>query len=280
MGCFSKKMSRVTIFFENFCSNESDVSSMEKTKSKDHCQLSTTIWIHSQITYLLQKFFSKQNLKNERLSTTWKFLNANRNAASLVVRLKTVQTPLHNEQQTPVLQGLTSAWSQKKLCHVFRRQNLKSSHSVFLHVWSQFNVLVQFGKTLPKAPIKTTIFSTAVCRSDCLSKNFHRNKLPYWSSVVTWTFWVSLVLHTGSKDTRWGQFGIAITLVIQGNTRHTLQSKEFRSVFSYIVFDERRNIVRSFAKEPLEISLLRSCEKICHLKLLLVPRSATNLKFV
>ena len=103
MGCFSKKMSRVTIFIENFCSNESDVSSMEKTKSKDHCQLSTTIWIHSQITYLLQKIFSQQNLKNELLSTTWKFLNANRNATSLVVRLKTVQTPLHNEQHTPVL---------------------------------------------------------------------------------------------------------------------------------------------------------------------------------
>ena len=165
-----------------------------------------------------------------------------------------------------MLQRLTFAWSQKKLCHVFRRQNLKSSLSDFLHVWSTFDVLVQFAKTLPKSPIKKTNFSTAVCRSDCLSKNFHRNKLPYWSSLVTWRFWVSLVLNTGSKDTRWGQVGIAVTLLIQDNTRHILQSKVFGSVFWYIVFDGRRNIVRSFAKEPLERSLLRSCEKFCHLK--------------
>ena len=96
-----------------------------------------------------------------------------------------------------------------------------------------FKVLVQFAKKLPKAPIKIKNFSTAVCRSDCSSKSFHRNKLPYWSSLVTWTSWVSLVLYTGSKDTTWGQFGIAITLLLQGNTRHTLQSKVFRSVFWY-----------------------------------------------
>ena len=254
------------IFIENLFSNEIDVLSMEKTtKSRNNCQLSTTIWMYSKVTYLFHNLFSKQNLKNELLSTTWKFPNANRNATSLVVRLKTAQSPLQKEQQTPVLQRLTSAWSQKKFCHVFHRQNLKSSHSDFLLVRSKFNVMVQFSNTLPKAPIKTTIFSTAVCRSDFLSKNFQRNKLPYWSSVVTWTFWVSLVLYTGSKHTNWGQSGIAITLLIQGNTRRILQSQKFRSVLWYIVFDERRNIVRSFAKEPLEISLLRSCENFCHM---------------
>ena len=266
MGSFSKKISRVTIFIENFFPNENDVLSKEKTKSRNQCQLSTTIWMYSQITYLFNRFFSKQNLKNELLSTNWKFPNVNRNATFLVVRLKMAQSPLQKEQQTPVLQRLTSAWIQQKLCHVFHRQNLKSSHSDFLHDWSKFNVLVQLAKTLPKAPIKTTIVSTAVCRSVCLSKNFFRNKLPYWSSVVTWTFWVSLVLYSGSKDTKWGQFGIAITLLIQGNTQHTLQSKVFRSVFWYIVFVERRNILRSFEKEPLEISLLRSCENFCHMK--------------
>ena len=239
---------------------------MEKTKSGNHCQLATTIWMYSQITYLFQRLFSKRILNNELHSTTWKFPNVNRNATSLVVRLKTAELALQREQQTLVLQRLTSAWSQKKFCHVFHRQNFKSSHSDFLHVRSKFNVMVQFSNTLPKAPIKTTIFSTAVCRSDFLSKNFQRNKLPYWSSVVTWTFWVSLVLYTGSKDRKWGPFGIAITLLIQRNKRHTLQSKVFRSVFWYIVFDERRDIVRSFAKEPLEINLLWSCEKFCHKK--------------
>ena len=236
------------------------------TKSRNNCQLSTTIWMYSQITYLFYKFFSKQNLKNEVLSTTWKFPNVNRNATSLVVRLKTARSPLQKEQQTLVLQRLTSAWSQQKLCHVFHRQNLKSSHSDFLHVWSKFNVLLQFAKTLPKAPIKVTNFSSAVCRSDCSSKNFFGNKLPYWCSLITWSFLVSLVLYTGSKHTSWGQFGIAITLLIQSNTRHTLQSKVFRSVFWYIVFVERRNILSSFAKEPLEISLLRSCGNFCHMK--------------
>ena len=222
MGSLSEKISRVTIFVENFFSNECDVLSMEKTKGRSHCQLSITIWMYSKITYLFHKLFSKQNLKNELLSTTWKFPNVNRNATSLVVGLKTAELALQREQQTVVLQRLTSAWSEKKLCHVYHRQHLKSSHSEFLHVISKFNVLVQFAKTVPKAPIKTTIFSTAVCMSDCLSKNFHRNKLPYWSSVVTWTFWVSLVLYTGIKDTQWSQFGIAITLLLQANTRHTL----------------------------------------------------------
>ena len=266
MGSFSKKISRVTILIENFFSNECDVLSMEKTKGRSHCQLSITIWMYSKITYLFHKLFSKQNLKNELLSTTWKFPNVNRNATSLVVGLKTAELALQREQQTVVLQRLTSAWSEKKLCHVFHRQNLKSTLSDFFHVRSKFNFLVQSFETLPKAPIKTTFFSTAVCRSDCLSKNLHRNKLPYWSSVVTWTFWVSLVLYTGSKDKKWGPFGIAITLLIQRNKRHTLQSNVFRSVFWYIVFDERRNIVRSFAKEPLEINLLWSCEKFCHKK--------------
>ena len=173
------------LFFKwNWCV----VNGKKTTKSRNNCQLSTTIWMYSQITYLFYKFFSKQNLKNEVLSTTWKFPNVNRNATSLVVRLKTARSPLQKEQQTLVLQRLTSAWSQQKLCHVFHRQNLKSSHSDFLHVWSKFNVLLQFAKTLPKAPIKTTIVSTAVYRSDFLSKNFQRNKLPFWSSVVTWTF--------------------------------------------------------------------------------------------
>ena len=195
---------------------------MEKTKSGNHCQLATTIWMYSQITYVFQKLFSKRKLNNELPSTIWKFPNVNRNVTSLVVRLKTAQPPLQKEQQTPLLQRLTSMWSQKKLGHVFHRHNLKSSHSDFLHVRSKFNVLVQFAKTLPKASIKTTIFSTAVCRSDCLSK-----KLP---SKQTSTLEVSghvnvlsvLVLYTGSKDTKWGQFGIAITLLLQPNTRHTL----------------------------------------------------------
>ena len=191
MGSFSKKISRVTIFIENFFSNENDVLSLKKTtKSRNNCQLSTTIWMYSKVTYLFHNLFSKQNLKNELFSTNWKFPNVNRNATFLVVRIKTAQAPLQKERQTPVLQRLTSAWIQQKLWHVFHGQNLKSSHSDFLHVWSKFNVLVQLAKTLPKAPIKTTIVSTAVCRSDCLSKNFFRNKLPYWSSVVTWTFWV------------------------------------------------------------------------------------------
>ena len=128
--------------------------------------------------------------------------------------------------------------------------------------------------------LKQQLFQVLFAGPIFLSKNFHRNKLPFWSSVVTWTFWVSLVLYTGSKDTKWGHFGIAITLLLQGNTRHTLQSKVFWSVFWYIVFDGRTNIVRSFAKEPLEISLLRSCEKFCHMKFFLVPRSSTILKFV
>ena len=77
------------IFIENFFSNESDVLSMEKTtKSRNNCQLSTTIWMYSKVTYLFHKLFSKQNLKNELHSTTWKFPNANRNATSLVVRPK------------------------------------------------------------------------------------------------------------------------------------------------------------------------------------------------
>ena len=202
MGSFSKKFSRVTIFIENFFSNEIDVLSIEKTKSGNHCQLATTIWMYSQITYVFQKLFSKRKLNNELPSTIWKFPNVNRNVTSLVVRLKTAQPPLQKEQQTPVLQRLTSMWSQKKLCHVFHRHNLKSSHSDFLHVRSKFNVLVQFAKTLPKASIKTTIFSTAVCRSDCLSKNFHRNKLPHWKSVVTWTFWVfwSYILEAKTQN--------------------------------------------------------------------------------
>ena len=128
----SGKRSRQSQFsLKTFFSNVSDVLSMEKTKSRNHCQLSTTIWMYSQITYPFHKFFSKQNLKNELLSTTWKFPNVNRNATSLVVCVKTAQPPLQKEQQTPVLQRLTSAWSQKKLCHVFHRQNLKSSYCVF-----------------------------------------------------------------------------------------------------------------------------------------------------
>ena len=59
--------------------------------------------MYSQITYLFHKFFSKQNLKNELLSSTWKFPNVNLNATSLVVRLKTAQSPLQKEQETPVL---------------------------------------------------------------------------------------------------------------------------------------------------------------------------------
>ena len=195
---------------------------MEKTKCRNHCQLSTTIWMYSQITYLFPKFFSKQNLKNELFSTTWKFPYVYRNATYLVVRLKMAQTPLQKVQQSPVLCRLTSAWSPKKALPRVSSTKLEVEPFWFLHVRSKFNVLVQFAKTLPKAPIKTTIFSTAVCRSDCLSKNFHWNKLPYWNSVVTWTFWVSLVLYTGSKDTQWGQFGIAMTLLLQANTRHTL----------------------------------------------------------
>ena len=160
-------------------------------------------YTHRLHTYF-KSFSASKTWKTSFFSTTWKFPNVKLNATSLVVRLKTAQSPLQKEQETPVLQRLTSAWIQQKLCHVFHRQNLKSSHSDFLHVWSKFNVLVQFAKTLIKAPIKTTIVSSAVCRSDCLSKFFHRNKLPYWSSVVTWTFWVSSVLYTGGKDTRWG----------------------------------------------------------------------------
>ena len=117
-----------------------------------------------------------------------------------------------------------------------------------------------------KPQLKQQFFQLLFASPIVCQKNFQRNKFPYWSSVVTWTFWVSLVLYTGSKHTKWSQSGIAITLLIQGNTRRILQSKFFRSVFWYIVFDERRNIVRSFAKEPLEISLLRSCEKFCHMK--------------
>ena len=160
-------------------------------------------YTHRLHTYF-KSFSASKTWKTSFFSTTWKFPIVNLNATSLVVRLKTAQSPLQKEQETPVLQRLTSAWSQKKLCHVFHGQNLKSSHSDFLHVWSKFDVLAQFAKTLPKSPIKTTIVSSAVCRSDCLSKFFHRNKLPYWSSVVTWTFWVSSVLYTGGKDTRWG----------------------------------------------------------------------------
>ena len=235
--------------------------------------------MYSQITYLLHTFFGQQNLKNELLSTTWKFSNVNRNATFLVVCLKTAQSPLQKEQETPVLQRLTSAWIQKKLCHVFHRQKLKSSRFDFLHVWSKFNVLVHFAKTLPKAPIKVTNFSSAVCRSDCSSKNFFGNKLPYWCSLITWSFLVSSALHTGSKDTKWGQLGIAVTLLLQANTRHTLQSEVSWSFFRYIVLDERRSFVRSSAKEPLEKTLVRSCEKFCHV-IFLVSRSATNLKLV
>ena len=114
MLSFSENISRLTIFIENFLSKESDVLSMEKAKSRNHCQLSSTIWMYSQITYLFPKFFSKQNLKNELLSTTWKFPNVNRNATYLVVRLKMAQSLLQKVQQTPVLRRLTSAWSPKK----------------------------------------------------------------------------------------------------------------------------------------------------------------------
>ena len=92
MGSFSKKISRVTIIIENFFSIESDVLSMEKIKSRNHCQLATTIWMYSQITFLFHKFFSKQNPKNELLSTTWKFTNVNRNTIYLEIRLKTAQS--------------------------------------------------------------------------------------------------------------------------------------------------------------------------------------------
>ena len=80
MGSFSKKISQVRIFIETFCSIESDVLAMEQTKSRNHCQLPTTIRTYWQITYLLQKFFRQQNVKNELFSTTCKFPNVNRNA--------------------------------------------------------------------------------------------------------------------------------------------------------------------------------------------------------
>ena len=142
MVSFSKKISRVTILSGNFFSNESDVLTTERSKSRKHCQVSSMIWMYSQNTYLLHKVFGQQNVKNELFSTTWKFPNVNRNATSLVVRLKTAQSLLEKEQETPVLHRLTSAGSQKKLWNVFRRQNLKLSCSDFLDVWSKFNVLV------------------------------------------------------------------------------------------------------------------------------------------
>ena len=87
-GFLQQKDLRSHDFFWKTFSNESDVFSTEKTKSRNHCQLSTTIWMYSEITYLFQKFFSKQNLKNKLLSTTWKFPNVNRKTIFLEVRLK------------------------------------------------------------------------------------------------------------------------------------------------------------------------------------------------
>ena len=179
-----------------------------------------------------------------------------------------------------MLQRLTFAWSQKKLCHVFRRQNLKSSLSDFLHVWSTFDVLVQFAKTLPKSPIKKNNFFNC-----CLQVRLFVKKLPSeQTSILELIGHVKVLSVFGLKYWKqrhkmrpsWHCSNIANP---RQHATHSAVKSFWKCFLVYCIWWEKK-YREVFCERTFRKKFTSVLRKILSFEVLLVPRSATKLKFV
>ena len=155
MGSFSKKISRVTMFSENFFQKKVMCCQRKKLKA----EIIANYLLQFGCTHRLHTFFISVSASKTGKTSCFQPLGS--------FLMSTVKQPFcryaqkrHSRffKKNSKLQCF-SDWllrGVKNVYHVFHRQNVNASCFGFLHVWSKFNVLVQFAKKLPKTSFKLT----------------------------------------------------------------------------------------------------------------------------